>query len=241
MSTLSGKHFLLPKADIAYYQQAITLKPDYAEAQCHLGFALQKSGKHTEAIACYRKALDLKPNYIDAEVGLFNTLYSQGTSSSENQLRYAKMNYALGNKLELAGDTQTAIEYYQQAININPDLPEAHFSLGLAFQKQGNLVEAIACYQKAQELLPDYIEAEVHLANAYHLQRKLDPEKKIYYALMNRDLGHKCKQAGDLKNAIKYYRQAIMMNPDLIEIRDYLRLAIQEHDNIKVKVSCAKN
>jgi tetratricopeptide (TPR) repeat protein len=112
--------------------------------------------------------------------------------------------------------------------------------LGLALQKQGKWIEAIACYQKARELQPDSIEAEVGLAHALHVQGKLPSEEQARYATLNLDLGNKHRQAGDLKVAIQYYQQALAMQPDSADAREHLRLALQEQDNIKIKVSCAK-
>ncbi|MEH1914758.1 tetratricopeptide repeat protein [Nostoc sp.] len=48
-------------------------------------------------------------------------------------------------------------------------------------------------------------------------------------------------QSGDIKAAIKYYQRAIGLKPDLTEVRDRLRQALQEEDGIKIKVSIAKH
>ena len=42
---------------MACYQQALCLRPDYAEAHSNLGVALAGQGKLTEAAACYQQAL----------------------------------------------------------------------------------------------------------------------------------------------------------------------------------------
>ena len=228
------------KVAIEYYQQAIAMQPDLADAYYNLGLARQKQGKWDEAIACYQEARELQPDNREAEVSLANALHVQGKLPSEEQARYAAINLDLGNKHKQAGDVKVAIEYYRQAITMQPDLADAHYNLGLALQTKGKWEEAIACYQKARELQPDSIEAEVSLANALYAQGKLPSEEQVRYATINLDLGNKHKQAGDLKIAIKYYRQAIAIQPDLADARENLRLALQEQDNVKIKVSCAK-
>ncbi len=226
------------------YQQALTLQPESSAISLaiyhNLGYSLQQQGKWEEAIACYQKARELQPDSIEAEVGLANALHAQRKLSSAEQAHYAAMNINLGNKRKQAGDLKVAIEYYRQAITMKPDLADVHYNLGRALQEQNKWEEAIECYQKARELQPDSIEAEVGLANALHAQRKLSSAEQARYAAMNIDLGNKRKQAGDLKVAIEYYRQAITMKPDLADARDHLRLALQEQDNITIKVSCAK-
>ncbi|MFQ5545679.1 MAG: FkbM family methyltransferase, partial [Acidiferrobacterales bacterium] len=57
------------------YQQALTLKPDFAEAHNNLGNALKEQGKLTEAIAAYRQALALKPDFTDAHSNLLLCLH----------------------------------------------------------------------------------------------------------------------------------------------------------------------
>ncbi|GAB4228149.1 MAG: hypothetical protein Kow00121_57000 [Elainellaceae cyanobacterium] len=228
------------KVAIEYYRQAIAMNPELAAAHYHLGLALQAQGEWEEAIVCYQTAQALQPDYLEAEVHLANARYAQGMLLLEQQVYYAEMNQKLGNQCQQTGNFKAAIEYFQQAVAMNPNLAEAYYQLGLALEKQGNQTDAIVCYQKAQALRPDYVEAEVRFANALHAQKKLNFEDRVRYAVINCDLGHQYKQAGDLKRAIEYYQQAISMNPDLTETRDHLRLTIEEQDNVKIKVSCAK-
>ena len=51
---------------VAQYQEALRLKPDYAEAHNNLGIALQDQGQLAEAVAQYQEALRLKPDYAEA-------------------------------------------------------------------------------------------------------------------------------------------------------------------------------
>jgi protein O-GlcNAc transferase len=50
-----------------HWEQAIRLKPDYAEAHYNLGVALEQAGKVSEAIQHYREAVRIKPDYIVAQ------------------------------------------------------------------------------------------------------------------------------------------------------------------------------
>ena len=62
---------------IASYQQALRLKPDYAEAYSNLGNALQDQGKLEEAIASYEQALR-------SQAGLCRRLATISDSCSQN-------------------------------------------------------------------------------------------------------------------------------------------------------------
>ncbi|MDJ0736805.1 MAG: GNAT family N-acetyltransferase [Nostocaceae cyanobacterium] len=133
------------------YQKAIVLRPDAAPIYNNLGYTLEQQGKLEEAITCYEKALNLQPNCIEADVNLGNALHTQGKLSPDKQTHYGKLNHQLGFGRKKAGDLQTAVAYYQQAMLLlgaaqttNPD-----YNLGVALEEQGKLKEAIACYEKA--------------------------------------------------------------------------------------------
>ena len=51
---------------IRFYEEAIRLKPDYAEARNNLGIALVRQGRITEAISQFQEAIRFKPDYTDA-------------------------------------------------------------------------------------------------------------------------------------------------------------------------------
>ena len=59
----------------ASFRQAITLKPDYAEAHCSLGVTLNRLDRLDEAEASLRQAITLKPDYIKAHINLLKYLY----------------------------------------------------------------------------------------------------------------------------------------------------------------------
>ena len=48
------------------YNEAIKLKPDYADAYYNMGIVLKEQGKSEEAIEAFNKTLSLKPDYFDA-------------------------------------------------------------------------------------------------------------------------------------------------------------------------------
>jgi tetratricopeptide (TPR) repeat protein len=89
---------------IAHYQQALRIKPDYADAHNNLGVALMGQGRVQEAIGHFEQALRIKPDYAEAHVNL-------------------------GNALALGGRTPEAIEHYQQALKLRPDFAPARSAL----------------------------------------------------------------------------------------------------------------
>ncbi|MEO0836083.1 MAG: GNAT family N-acetyltransferase, partial [Cyanobacteria bacterium J06642_3] len=226
---------------IEYYQQATALNPNLVEAHYHLGTLLQKQADGwDQAISCYQKVLELQPDFKLADLAIANLLHAQGKLSPEQQLEYAQLNNNVGSKYLQAGDFKTAMEFYRQAIALNPKLPEAYYGLGLSFFKQGNREKSISCYQQALAIQPEFELAKVALANLLHAQDKLSPEQKAEYARSSYSLGEQYLAAGDFKAAVEYYELAVRLNPEFTEARQSLKLAMEHKSEGTIKLSCAK-
>jgi superkiller protein 3 len=108
--------------------------------------------------------------------------------------KYFQQGYAYNNK----GDYDKAIEYYNKAIELNPDYAVAYYNLGNVYNNKGDYGKAIEYYNKAIEyynkaieLNPDSVDAYNNLGIAYNI--KSDDDK-----------------------AIEYYNKAIELNPGSI-------------------------
>ncbi len=96
---------------IGQFQEAIRLKPNFAEAHNNLGNALNLNGQITEAINQYREAVRLKPDYPDARLSLALALQHQG-------------------------QTADAIAQYREALRVNPDYIDAANNLAWLLRHQ---------------------------------------------------------------------------------------------------------
>src|SRR6476469_943417 len=204
----------LTKAEQGYHQ-ILAAQSNHPEALYGLGVLMRQKGEYQTAENFLKNLLQVQPNSIKALFGLGNLYQTQDRLSD-------------------------AIEAYHQVLALQPDAIAAYNNLGYALQQQGKWEDAIAYYQKALELKPDCVEAEVNLANALHAQGKLSLEKQAHYAAMNNDFGSKCKQAGDLKTAIAYYRQSLSMKPDLAEAHYNLALLLQEQAEHQTASNCER-
>ena len=70
-----------PDEAIRQFQEAIRLKPDYAEAHSNLGTAFFQQGRADEAIRQYQEALRLKPDFPDARRNLDLALATKANAS----------------------------------------------------------------------------------------------------------------------------------------------------------------
>jgi len=98
---------------IAAYRQAITLRPDYADAYSNLGVALIDKGQLDEAIVACRQAITLRPDYANA---------------------YRNLGAALADK----GQLDEAIAACRQAIKLRPNFARAHHNLALTLLMRGD-------------------------------------------------------------------------------------------------------
>ena len=98
---------------IASLQQALRLKPDYAEAHNNLGVVLKDQGKLEEAVASLQQALRLQPDYAEAH-------------------------HNLGLVLREQGNLEEAVASLQHTLRLKPDFAAAHKNLGMHWLLQGD-------------------------------------------------------------------------------------------------------
>ena len=134
---------------IAAYNNALLIKPGFAEAHNNIGSAFQSQGKFEKASAAYNKALLINPDY-------------------------AKAHYNLGVTLKELGRLEEAEASYSQAIALKPDYALAHNNLGVTLKDLGRLAEAQASYTQAIALKPDYAEAHSSLGVVLHMNGDID-------------------------------------------------------------------
>ena len=116
------------------FDQAITLKPDFAEALNSRGTVFTKKDDLDRAFRDFEHALKIKPDFAKA-------LNNRG-------LTFAKK-----------GDLDAALRDYDNALKSEPDYAEVLNNRGAAFAKKGDLDAALRNFEHAIEIKPDYVEA----------------------------------------------------------------------------------
>ncbi|GHU08237.1 hypothetical protein FACS1894158_17370 [Betaproteobacteria bacterium] len=134
-----------------FFERAITLRPDFAEAHNNLGLLLQESGELTRATECFERALSIRPDMEAAHINLGNAHASEGRMESAvdsykqaleiNPHSAATWNN-LGNVYCALQRTDEAEEAYHRALEIQPDYAVADFSFGMLLLQRGEFSEA---------------------------------------------------------------------------------------------------
>jgi DNA-binding helix-hairpin-helix protein with protein kinase domain/Flp pilus assembly protein TadD len=160
------------------------------------------------------------------------------------QLREEAQRYfAEGVQLTKTRHYQEAASVYQQAIDLNPELAEAHHELGFALYKIGKYKESIAASQQAIKLQPDDAGTHRNLGLAYSaLQQWKEAVAAFNQALKISSsdattyyqLGLAYKNNDDLEAAIDAFQKAVKVRPELAPAHYELGLAYLEFDQLEL-------
>jgi len=94
-------------------------------------------------------------------------------SSSPQQLsRPALDEIVEARKAMQSNNIDKAIKHFQKAIEIEPELGEAHYNLGGLLRQKGKIDEAVGHFEKAIKIKEDYLLAHFYLGEALQAQKK---------------------------------------------------------------------
>jgi len=124
---------------ITKFEKAMELDPESLVAALNLGYIHHALGRNEQSIRYFEKVLDINPHYTDARINLamvlreegrlddaaheFRTLVDEAPKQPLAHLELARTVEALG----LRGE---AVQHYQQALALDPNLAEARQGLG---------------------------------------------------------------------------------------------------------------
>ena len=143
---------------------------------------------------------------------------------------YAAHTY-LGNALSSAGNVDSAIAEYTEALRLNPDFPEAHNNLGPALASRGRTDAAIAHFTTALRLRPNYADAHNNLGVALASQGRLEEAAAQYREVLRIDpehahahgnLGLVLYALGRTTEAQRQLSLALKRNPGRLDVRTAL-------------------
>lgn len=214
------------------YEQALAIRPDFAEASYNRGVVLQEMGRIDEAIASYDRAITLRPDYADAFYNRGNILLALGNAeaalSSYDQAiavssPHAQFFQNRGNALRALGRQSDAITSYDKAIALRPGYATAFYNRGGVQRALGRLEDALASYEKAISLNSQFAEAYCDrgvtlqgMGRLSEARASLDQAIALRpgYAEAYNNRGVLHQQQQQLKEAMGNYDEAIRYRPD---------------------------
>jgi predicted TPR repeat methyltransferase len=140
---------------ISYYEKALSIKPDYAEAHYNLGFSLHRLGQLDAAVRSYKKVVAIKPDYAEAHNNkILSVIY-----------------------LFTNGQIPDAIDTLEVLIKDNPYDALLFNMIGGCYVSLGQLDMAIKSYENALAIKADYAVPQ-HLLNAITGNTSTEPPKE---------------------------------------------------------------
>lgn len=203
---------------IRFYNESLTIKPNYKEALNNRGVALYQDGRYTEAIIDYSNILvQIDTAYPDAIRNRANAYLADG--------RYEK-----------------ALEDLSRLERRFPDSAYVYFTKGIAYHESGDYQQAINAFSITLEKDPKDAEALVNAANSYFMLKQMDKAQSLLTQAEGIDAsepniyntrGMIAMETGQLAKAQEWFDQALKMepgNPYYHNNRGYLLLQMDNLD-----------
>ena len=155
---------------IGAYDEAIGLRPDFANAYVNRGLAKEKLGQHESAIMDYSSAIKIDSTLAGAynnrgvakrKLGQYFLALEDLSTAIQLDPGYIKAYVNRGNAKNSLGHPNEALEDFNTALDLNPGSAEAYNNRGVAKAALMQLPDAIKDFDTAIELNPE-------LANAYY-------------------------------------------------------------------------
>lgn len=193
------------------FADAVAADPENARALLGLGRLALAAGDFEGAAAHLEAAAELQPAAGDVRRALAEARRGTGEGSAETTEpgEAAGPNATLEDPLVAqvmalrrgtasrgapAGDSEATLAALRQALEREPDSPEAHYNLGTLLSKLGRGDKAESHLRAALDARPDYKEARFNLANLLH-------------------------RRGDLEEALAEYQRLVESQGDLVQAR----------------------
>jgi tetratricopeptide (TPR) repeat protein len=233
----------------AEYRAALSIKPDYAEAQANLGAVLARLGKYDEAVAAYESALKLAPHLtpillnlgiahyragkFDRAITVFQRLLEQRPDVTQARQLY-------GLSLAALGRDEEAVKQLEQTLDAAPQDAAALYSLGLSYLRLGKpgfraTLERLAAFPAGRPALhllqgqaflrdQEYEKALEELQSAAQLNPDL-PRLHFSLGLAHHQLGHN-------KEAVAAFEEEVKRSPRDFSTIYYLADALEKDGNV---------
>jgi len=137
------------------------------------------------------------------------------------------------------GDLQLAVRKFREALELWPDLRDAHFNLGVVYHALGMEDSAAARLQRAAELDPTFADARYNLGIVYAKMGDDERARRAYeealainpnHARAWANLGSLLARRGKMREAVANLERALQIDPGLLQARFNLALAYERVD-----------
>lgn len=181
---------------LLYYNKAIGLNPEYADAYLDRGVAYYDNGQYDKALADYNKAIELNPQdklaYFNRGLVYYyqkdyDKALKEFNKTIELDPRYTVAYLNCGIIYFSRNDDDRAIANYSKVINLDPKEIKAYYNRGLSYFNKGDYSGAIEDFHSALKLDLQYLKAYQYLWQAYAASAKYDDAIADYTQFIDDD------------------------------------------------------
>ncbi len=193
------------------------------------------------------------PPNPQAVQALINTLnngqLAQAEALAKDLMTKHANTFILHHVLALALDGQqkfvAAVTSYQNALKLQPNMPDLQFNLGIALTQLNRLDEAANAYTQAIRIQPNFFEAHGNLGTILQRQGKLEEAIASYQkglkinpqdARGHFNLGTALRDKGDLVAAIASYKNAIALFANYTDAHNNLGETLRDFGDMDAAV-----
>ena len=158
----------------SYFEQALTINPNYIEAALNLAITYNDLGQYTKAKSLYHHISNVKnarPDKIEP--------FARG--------KIANMHAALAQAYAEAGELSRAAAQYREALELCPDFVDIRTKFGQLLRDAGQLQEACDELEKAKICRPQYLPARFSLGITYLALGDRELAKREWSAVLEAD------------------------------------------------------
>ncbi len=186
------------------YQSILHSQPYHPDANHNLGVLAVQINQLAAALPYFKAALEANPDI------------------EQFRLSYASAQCKLGNAQLEQGQLDAAMTSYRRAVEIGPDLAEAHCGMGAALKAIGRHDEAVASYRRALGLKPDLVEGHNNLGIVLQDLGRVEQAAASYRhalgiapdcAQAHSNLGNAQRDLGQLDQAVASCQRALVITP----------------------------
>ena len=196
---LSETQYLLKQYEPSLFTIAkvMTIDSEHPEAYFMMGLNFRALDEVEKAINAFQTATELNPELVDAWL-ILGKLF-------ENQ------------------NNDLALQYYEAAINVNPDMPETWHSKAFYLQNNGRIPEAINVYKQINSIDRYYMDAYLNAGILYleldSLEQALDQFNIMVNLKSQNFIGHYYRGVanealGNIEAARTDYQNTLNLKPD---------------------------
>lgn len=196
---------------------------------------------YQDALNYVNKALMVNENLAKAyfikgitylEIGDTLKAVSSFKTTVEQDQEYYHAYIQLGLLYALKGDP-IAIDYYNNALNLNPKSEEAHYNLGQFYLNKNDFNKAIEQFTTVININPKNKDAHFSLGYIHfeklkvysealkHFTNAANSDPKFYKAFFM--VGLTYETLGDISNALKFYTRAVAINPEYEKAKEGIK------------------